>query len=283
MTIQIINPFDNTNVEVKFSTFPGGEEHVRVAPNNLRHVRVQVKLTSSLECMRLVLLGHALEGMGITYDLIMPYIPYARQDRKCNPGEAFSLKHFCDMMFSQITPKMIRVADPHSHVAQKYLPADKTNITDIAYIVERWPMIMEELQKPNVILVAPDKGAIDRVHSLEYILPLTTRITCGKVRNPLTGNIIGVKVPKNLDKDATYFIIDDICDGGRTFIEVAKELRANGATKVCLFVTHGIFSNGLRDLSSVIDSIWTTNSFNDRVVGVFGEMEVHLFDIFSIM
>jgi len=41
MTIQVINPYDNTNVVVDFSTFPGGEEHVRIAQNNLRHVRVQ--------------------------------------------------------------------------------------------------------------------------------------------------------------------------------------------------------------------------------------------------
>jgi len=283
MTIQVINPYDNTNVVVDFSTFPGGEEHVRIAQNNLRHVRVQVKLTSSSECMRLIMLGHALEDMGITYDLIIPYIPYARQDRACNPGETFSLKHFCNMMFSQITPKSIHVADPHSEVTQKYLPADKTKINRLSYIAERWPMLMEELKKPNVILVAPDKGAVARVRWLEDIVSSRPMITCDKERDPLSGNIIGVKVPKNLDKDATYFIIDDICDGGRTFVEVAKALRANGATKVCLFVTHGIFSNGFRELSLAIDSIWTTNSFNDRVIGVFGEMEVHLFDIFSIM
>ena len=33
----------------------------------------------------------------------------------------------------------------------------------------------------------------------------------------------------------------DICDGGRTFIELAKVLKDNGAKRVTLYVTHGIF------------------------------------------
>jgi len=40
-------------------------------------------------------------------------------------------------------------------------------------------------------------------------------------------------------------IVDDICDGGATFILLAKELYAAGAKEVNLFVTHGIFSKGL--------------------------------------
>ncbi len=57
------------------------------------------------------------------------------------------------------------------------------------------------------------------------------------------------------------FIVDDICDGGRTFIELAKTLKEKGAEKIYLYITHGIFSNGFGDLSTYFEHIYTTNSF----------------------
>ena len=59
----------------------------------------------------------------------------------------------------------------------------------------------------------------------------------------------------------TAIITDDICDGGYTFIKVAEQLKAKGASKVILFVTHGIFSKGLDVFEGLIDHVYTTTSF----------------------
>jgi len=59
----------------------------------------------------------------------------------------------------------------------------------------------------------------------------------------------------------TAIITDDICDGGYTFIKVAEQLKAKGASKVILFVTHGIFSKGLGVFDGLIDHVFTTDSF----------------------
>ena len=48
-------------------------------------------------------------------------------------------------------------------------------------------------------------------------------------------------------------IVDDICDGGGTFIPLAKKLKNAGAKTVTLYVTHGIFSKGLDPLKEHID------------------------------
>jgi ribose-phosphate pyrophosphokinase len=61
-------------------------------------------------------------------------------------------------------------------------------------------------------------------------------------------------------------IIDDICDGGRTFIEIAKILKEEKKDiKISLIVTHGIFSAGLKELYEYFDMIVTTNSVIDVV------------------
>ena len=60
-------------------------------------------------------------------------------------------------------------------------------------------------------------------------------------------------------------IVDDTCDGGRTFIELAKVLRARNAGKIELYVTHGIFSKGLKELSEHFDCIHSLNVWEDNI------------------
>ena len=58
------------------------------------------------------------------------------------------------------------------------------------------------------------------------------------------------------------YIVDDICDGGRTFIALASEIRARNAGAVYLIVSHGIFSYGEEPLRrGGIDHVYTTDSF----------------------
>lgn len=280
MTIQILN-YNMKPVDVAFSTFPGGEEHVRIGDlQNSNVVRVEAKITSSSEFMRLVMLLDALNRMNVMWDLLIPYFPYARQDRVCNTGEAFSLE-----VASSILDSMYKVGCTYK-VADVHSPVIKTLIyiteTPTFQIISSWTKLHDTLKSGEYVLVAPDKGAVKRVSEVSVVLDVPF-IQCDKVRDPATTKITGMSVPENLDPNVHYMIVDDICDGGRTFIEVAKAMKANGATKISLYVTHGIFSNGMGELSKYFESIWTTNSFHDRMLGTYNEMEIHFFDIFSIM
>jgi len=60
-------------------------------------------------------------------------------------------------------------------------------------------------------------------------------------------------------------IIDDICDGGATFINIAKILTGykEFKGKIYLIVTHGIFSKGFAELSQYFKGIYCTNSYSD--------------------
>jgi len=86
-----------------------------------------------------------------------------------------------------------------------------------------------------------------------------------KVRDIKTGKILRTEIP-TLDQhaDLKYVIIDDICDGGRTFIELAKAIKGSRpSAKVYLVVTHGIFSAGFKELSQYFEGIYTTNSYRE--------------------
>jgi len=55
--------------------------------------------------------------------------------------------------------------------------------------------------------------------------------------------------------------VDDICDGGGTFIGLAKALKQKNAGNLYLAVSHGIFSKGFNELNKHFTKIFTTDSF----------------------
>ena len=198
----------------------------------------------------------------ISITLFLPFAPYARQDRRMDQYDAFSLKDYADQL-NLLKLDRVVVLDAHSDVA----PALFNNCTDIPqdFIIRAGK---DELGLSDFadVLVAPDAGAAKKVLKASNALGLDPNATVylEKVRDTTTGAITSTKVasdPSNI-MGANCLIIDDLCDGGATFIAGAEVLYAAGARSVGLFVTHGIFSRGVESLSEAgIDKIWTTNSF----------------------
>jgi phosphoribosylpyrophosphate synthetase len=92
-----------------------------------------------------------------------------------------------------------------------------------------------------------------------------------KHRDIHTGKITHTEVPLSearYYKDSKFVIVDDICDGGRTFIELAKAIREKVAdAKIYLVVTHGLFTSGFDQLNIYFEKVFTTNSYADVSIG----------------
>jgi ribose-phosphate pyrophosphokinase len=99
-----------------------------------------------------------------------------------------------------------------------------------------------------------------------------------------TSKIIRTEVPGLDDTPGSknFVICDDICDGGRTFIEIAKAIQDVRPKeifndKIYLCVTHGIFSAGFEELEKYFTAIFTTNSVKEDS---FYAQSVKLFNVF---
>lgn len=160
--------------------------------------------------------------------LELPYLPYARQDKEVGNLTTFALIPFAKLLNSLNFSK-VKVFDPHN----VELSGDLINNLEVEMPCHG--CVLDQLHAEPVY---PDKGAAKR-----YCAE-SSAIICDKIREPLTGAITGLSVTGDV-KPISYLIIDDICDGGRTFIEVAKALYERGAAEVHLYVSHGIFSKGL--------------------------------------
>lgn len=275
-------------VDYEQFTFNGGEESVKLSLQCHEKGDAVIKaiLKSSTDVMRLLLITDALRqwSSGIKIDLWMPYIPYARQDRVCDRGEALSMKVFANLINSQNYHE-VWTLDAHSDVAVALI----NNIRHSTMI--EWLMfegdedtiqykdeLLEKIRTRKVTIVSPDAGALKKCFKIsQYLGGELDLISADKIRDPKTGQIVRTEVncPVNL-KGRDMLIPDDICDGGRTFIELAKVLKARNAGKIYLAITHGIFSNGFEVFEGLIDKIYTTNSFYEgepsdlvKVVDVF--------------
>lgn len=227
--------------------FPGGEMHVRINEfPKTEPIIVRANLKTSDDIMTLLLLTDALRRMHRSLDyLYISQVPYARQDRVCNPGEALSIKVMADLINS-IGAKEVIIYDPHSDVT----PALINNVL----VIPQWDLVPKDLLKGRMV-ICPDAGAEKKIHKLgvPYIL-------CTKDRDPLTGEIKRTIVHHHGSLEGCdCLIIDDICDGGRTFLEIAKVLKSKNAGKIELYVTHGIFSKGPDVFRGLIDQVYYRN------------------------
>ena len=185
--------------------------------------------------------------------LEMPYCAYSRQDRICNPGESFSLKVFTDIINS-LGFSQINCFDNHSDVSTALLTNGYS--IPVTYLAANIPKIYD-------YLISPDAGANKKTQSCSksWSIPM---LRADKLRDTSTGSILETIIyatPAQLD-NSTVLILDDICDGGRTFIELAKAIHSISPTcTIHLYITHGFFSKGPQPLlDSGISHIFTTDS-----------------------
>lgn len=263
----IVKQQDNF-VDVKFHTFSGGEEHVNVvlpvpvyvAPE----IKILARIDSSSELMRLLLVTDALKRQEVKHiELELPYIPYARQDRVCAPGDSFSLKLFANLINAQGYDK-VYVTDAHSTVATALLEnvVERPQSSFAVELASRLGILGLANYK---YIVAPDAGASKKAVDFAKTYNLMTHVDVVqalKVRDPATGAITKTTVLKDDFVEDDVLIVDDICSGGMTFRLLARVLKEHGAGKIGLFVTHGIFDFGVDVLfNDNIDQIYTTDSF----------------------
>lgn len=242
--------------------FSGGEPHLKIDPAVLEPgvpVCITVQARGTDEALLVLLAADALRRLGVRQmELFIPYFPGARQDRVMTPGEPLSARVYAGLInaagFDRVT-----VFDPHSDVTPALLDRCEA-LNNHAFIAQ---VLSEIPDARNLTLVAPDAGAAKKMHQLTVALGHERTVQCDKVRDVRTGRLSAAQVFAPDLAGADCLIVDDICDGGGTFLALADALRAKNAGRLFLAVSHGIFGKGVEVLRSPFERVFTTNSFYD--------------------
>jgi ribose-phosphate pyrophosphokinase len=185
---------------------------------------------------------------------VIPYYPYARQDRKDRPRVAISAKLVADLLETAGSSRVLTL-DLHAPQIQGYfnIPVDHLYAA---------PVLVEYFQKKKVgsiTVVSPDAGGVERA-----------RLFAKRIDAPLAiidKRRIDVNVSEVMNligdvKGRPALVIDDIIDTAGTLVKAADALLEHGATRVFAACTHAVFSGDAaeRIMKSKIEEVVVTDS-----------------------
>lgn len=177
---------------------------------------------------------------------LVGYLSYGRQERETD-NEPKLIDPLSFNVYRELcNPTII---EPHSkecarvHFEQPYWTA---------------PLFKKEKGNENKVVVAPDKGAKARLSNVGVKVKVVIDKSRhkGSVTSFIESDELARSVSNTEDYYGTFMILDDICDGGRTFTNVAELLKNKyPKAKVELYVAHAILPFGVESLKGKIDKI----------------------------
>lgn len=285
---------DKSDIKYQISKFPDGQHQVVIDIDKLPkdytwfltngypsyHVQIKSRLNNFQDLELIICTTKSLRNLGVKeIHLYTPYFLGSRSDRQFEEGSNNYLKDVICPIINSLNFKSVTVLDPHSDILEACLNNFKktNNKALVCEAIKCWKGVdlfygnisKDIIDKVGFVLVSPDAGASKKIYKLaEEIDYKGDIITCSKDRDK-DGKLTKCIVPltkSSLGKD--IIIIDDICDGGATFINIAKEIKKQLGDlytgKIYLIVTHGIFSKGFYELSKYFDGIYCTNSYSNK-------------------
>jgi ribose-phosphate pyrophosphokinase len=200
---------------------------------------------------------------GYAPNLILPFVPGARQDRLNDSGDfLFTAKSIANMINERQFPK-VTILDPHSEVISGLINNCEVVHSDVVCnIIPYFP------RNEYSAVISPDAGAEKRAARFAKALKLPL-VHAWKTRSVTDGSISGFGF-EPFTATGKVLVVDDICDGGGTFLGLGAKLAESGI-KADLFVTHGIFSKGTKALTKMFENVYTTDSIvnsPDQIPGV---------------
>lgn len=243
-----------------FMRFPGGELHMKsdadmFTGDEIALIRGHVETD---DFIKLALWAEVVADQDGTSYAYIPYLPAARADKGVPLGG-----QIYGNMINSADVDWLFATDVHSQKAIEFYSGLIDHPVDS--IVAKY-LILNGRKYDAII--APDKGAAERARIFAEYLKLPV-LQAEKVRNQNTGELSGFSCPDAEEFGAGHFLVfDDIGDGGGTFNGLADQImQENQRAKLDLFVTHGIFSKGTRELDKRFVNIFTTDTWSDYSTG----------------
>jgi len=186
---------------------------------------------------------------------IIPYFPYARQDKKDQARGPIGAKVMAEMIQNRGATSIITF-DLHADQIQGFFNIPVMHMEG-KFLFDRYIFdLYRDYCGDNIVLCAPDAGAAKRVkgfrdqlkHRWDIDLPIVMIDKTRKEANKVYSMVIIGEVRAN-----DVIIIDDMCHTGGTLVKAAQELKHAGAKSVRSIVTHGVLSGPA--LNRVYDAI----------------------------
>ncbi|MDR1052394.1 MAG: ribose-phosphate pyrophosphokinase [Endomicrobium sp.] len=272
MKIKLISGNANINLAKQISSIIG----VNISNTEICHFNdgeIQVKIFDNIsnnDCyiiqptntpvnenlMELLIIADALKRSSAkSITAVVPYYGYARQDRKVGNGTPITAKLIANLIVSSGITKLITI-DLHSTQIQGFFDIPVEHICSAKIFSNYF-----KNKHDNFIVVSPDIGGVSRARFFAKLLNVDLAVI-NKQR--INQNELYITTLIGNVKNKNCIIFDDIIDTGKTIVKVVDFIKKNGALKIFVAASHGVFSNDSKKIihNSCIEELIITNSIN---------------------
>jgi len=174
---------------------------------------------------------------------VMPFYPYARQDKKHRGREPISARLVADM-FKTAGADRIMTVDLHTAQIQGFFDGPVDHLWAMPLLAE---YVRDSYADRQLAVVSPDSGRVRVAEKWSEMLGGTPLAFIHKTRDPLKPNQAVANRVVGEIAGKTCVVIDDMIDTGGTIAGAVKALLADGAADVVVASTHGVLSGPARD------------------------------------
>jgi len=246
--------------DVELKTFANDETYCRYL-ESIRGADVFLVQTGcppvDKNLMELLLMVQAAKlGSAKRITAVVPWYPYARQDRKAKPREPISARLVADMLQLAGVDRVLTM-DLHAGQIQGFFTIPVDHMTALQLFATHFRDL--GLTGEGVVAVAPDAGRAK--HAVRFAEMIDASFAIMHKMRPEHERAEITEVTGRV-RDKVAIIGDDVTITGGTLIAGARALKEHGAKEVNVFVTHALFSDAVLEEigNSEIDRIVITDS-----------------------
>lgn len=251
----------NKTLHNPISVFSDGEIRVKVPENcRRRHVFIIQSTcppvnTSIMELIFMVDAAQRSSASEIT--AVIPYYGYSRQDRKEMPRVPISSSVIANILENAGVNRIVTL-DIHSEQQQGFIKSPWDNLYGSYALI---PEIKKRKLK-NLVVAAPDKGGMTRATGYAKLLGIDDIALVYKERDVKVNNVSDASAMIGDVKGRDVLLVDDMIDTGGTVAHAARFLKKEGAQRVIICATHGIFSGNAPEkfTDDAVDELIITDS-----------------------
>lgn len=240
--------------------FPDGEFYLKLLSDVKGKDCILIETTNSNDALieLFLLLDLLRDSNARKIHAVVPYLGYARQDKRFKEGEAFNAKTILKLI-DQFSDSILTV-NCHFLDSEGEFNFEGIQIRNL----DAFPLVAKYFKNrlKHPVLISPDEGALEyakrasEIINCEFDYLEKTRISDQEVK-------IDTKKLDVSGKDV--IILDDIISTGATIIEAAEFIKKQGARSIHAGCVHGVFSKGLQQFKGVLDDLVCTDTIPTEV------------------
>jgi ribose-phosphate pyrophosphokinase len=233
-------------------------------------------------CRLLFLCGAAKDAGAERVTAVVPYLAYARKDRRTKPRDPVTTRYIAQI-FEAVGVDAIVTADVHNPAAyENSFRIGKENLEAAPLFAEHFAPLAAAA--PRTVVLSPDSGGVKRARAFAALLEARAQKPIGLAfmeKQRSQGRVSGELFAGDVD-GALVIVIDDLISGGTTLARAAAAAIARHARAVHAAATHAVLSAGAAETlgAAPLESIVVTDTVSDvRQRGVLLAAKLRVLEI----